>query len=91
MLKGSLNLDLILAVKDLHKYHEENMAMNKVDYTYMARFTRRKVVHMAQARAARIHFNSKTMSDIYTDESGEAKDVRVRYGIIEVDDVLRDL
>ena len=65
--------------------------MNKTDYTYMARFTKRKVVHMAQARAARIHFNTKTMTDIYTDSDGQNKDVRMRYGIIEIDDVLRDL
>ena len=84
-------MDVILAVKDVQAFHEENMAMNKSDYTYMARFTKRKVVHMAQARAARIHFNSKTMPEVYTDSEGNHKDIKVRYGIIEIDDVLRDL
>jgi hypothetical protein len=86
--------DLIVAVKDLKSFHKENMAMNKNHYTYMARMTHGKVVYLAQERAARIHFNHMSLKDMaeLTDEAHDPdKLVNFRYGVIELEDMLRDL
>lgn len=65
------------------------MLMNKKHYTYMAQWTKGKVVHWAQNIAAKAHFNWMTLID--KNEDGSTNTVVYRYGIIQTDDVLRDL
>ena len=38
-------LDLILAVKNTKDFHEANLVQNRHHYTYMAQFTKTKVVN----------------------------------------------
>lgn len=38
-------LDLILAVDDLKKFHEENLALNKKHYTMMNRATKNRALN----------------------------------------------
>jgi hypothetical protein len=85
--------DLILGVKNLKDFHKANMSMNKHHYTYMARMTHGKVVFYAQNYAARIHFNYMTLDDksLPLLPNGDTQKVNFRYGIIELDDVMRDL
>lgn len=72
------------------------MAKNKTDYTYMARFTKAKVVNFFQNKGAKVHFNwikyedpelSKQtgdkeiiVRDIFYDQFMLIKDLR--YGVI---------
>lgn len=80
-------LDLILAVDDAKAWHKENSstAGNKKHYTYMARFTRMRVVNYAQSKAAQVHFNACSV-----DHPEEGK-LNIRYGVINYDDLTRDL
>jgi hypothetical protein len=59
----------------------------------MARFTHGKVVNFAQKYAARVHFNYTALEDQTLPRlpDGQFQKVNIRYGIIELDDMLRDL
>ena len=68
--------------------------MNKNHYTYFVRSTKGKVVHWIQECAARMHFNHMHIDaseHIKQISNGEAKNVKIRYGVIAFDDMLRDL
>ena len=54
---------MILAVENLKDFHKENMAMNKDHYTYMARFTKGRVVTYFQDKGAKMHFNYMKVND----------------------------
>ena len=49
--------DLIMAVDDLSKFHEQNLKSNYYHYTVFGRLTRGRVVQAAQRRGAKCHFN----------------------------------
>ena len=99
MLVGSLlqelpSIDLIMAVDNTKEFHEENLSRNKTHYTYFIRSTKGKLVHKIQDMAARVHFNhTKLTASEHIKElsNGEASQVQIRYGIISLDDMLRDL
>lgn len=81
-----------MAVKDLKSFHKANMAMNKTHYTYMARMTHGRVVNLAQKYAARVHFNMTQIEDQSLPKiDDKPQKVNIRYGIIELDDLARDL
>lgn len=69
------------------------MEMNKKHYTYMARMTHGRVVTYAQNYAAKIHFNNMSIEDSSLPllANGQSQKVNIRYGIIEMDDMMRDL
>ena len=56
-------LDLILAVDNIPKFHEENLKLNKNHYTYMARGTNCRVVNFFQDYGAKVHFNRMKVHD----------------------------
>lgn len=76
----------MIAVEDLKEFHKQNMATNYRDYTYMARFTHGKAVTFFQTKGARVHFNFTTL---LLPESNQS--IKIRYGIVELEDLLRDL
>ncbi len=55
----------------------------------MARMTKGKVVNFFQDKGARIHFNQAPLE--CEDEDGKPKIVDVRYGVVQLDDLRRDL
>lgn len=66
--------------------------MNKNHYTYMAQWTKGWVVDKAQQHAAKVHFNHMSLMDeTLLTKKGEPTKVNIRYGVIEVDDMIRDL
>jgi hypothetical protein len=66
--------------------------MNKDHYTYMARITSGKVVNFFQEHGARIHFNRMTInSDTVPCLKDKCSSINVRYGIVELDAIRRDL
>ena len=82
-----------MAVKDPTEFHEENLAMNKQHYTYMARITKLKVVSLIQTYGARMHFNhcKIDMNKLDLGSDDEQESVNIRYGIIQIEDMMRDL
>lgn len=50
-------MDLILAVEDLKKFHEENHTLNKNHYTMMNRATKNRTLYYFQNKGAKVHFN----------------------------------
>ena len=88
------SIDLIMAVENSRKFHEQNILKNKDHYTFFARSTKYKVVHKIQEFGARMHFNTTTLqnAELVKDLSdGEQDSIKIRYGVIELDDLLRDL
>lgn len=88
-------LDLIIAVDDLKAFHNKNIQkdVNGKDYTYLARMTKGKIVTYFQQKGARVHFNHTslecpTLSKI---TGGEKNLINLRYGIVEFEDMVRDL
>ena len=59
----------------------------------MARSTKGKVVYLASQYAAKVHFNHMTIQDEMAEKltHGKAQTLKIRYGIVDIDDVLRDL
>ena len=58
------------------------------------RSTRGKIVHKIQDMAARMHFNHTTLEQskhIELMSNGSTDKVKIRYGVIQIDDMLRDL
>jgi hypothetical protein len=84
-----------LAVDDLKAFHTENLKKewNRADYTYMARVTKGSVVTYFQTKGARVHFNHMTLDDPVMElmTKGENKQIKLRYGVIEYDDMVRDM
>ena len=71
--------------------------MNKNHYTYMAQFTQCRVVNYFQEHGAKAHFNYMTIKDQDLINKLVGKDfeqrdrIQIRYGVIALDDMLRDL
>ena len=86
-------IDLILAVKDPTEWHKENLEMNKQHYTYMARITHLKVINALQKYGARMHFNFCNLDakQLEWESDDEQESVQIRYGIIQTEDMMRDL
>ena len=83
-----------MAVENSRTWHEENIKANKGHYTLFARSTSGRVVHAIQQYGARMHFNHMKLGDceqIRSLNGGQACPVKIRYGIINLDDMLRDL
>jgi len=58
----------------------------------MARFTHAKVVNFFQNKGAKIHFNFMKVEDPEISELLKRKHmINIRYGIIELEDLKRDL
>lgn len=55
--KATPKLDVILAVEDIEKFHDENLKRNKKHYTMMNRATKNKVLTYFQTKGAKVHFN----------------------------------
>ena len=94
VLKQLPSIDLIMAVENTKAFHEENIQRNKTHYNYFARSTGGKIVHKIQDMGARLHFNHIELSEneqIKEISNGEADKVKIRYGVISLDDMLRDL
>ena len=88
-----------MAVDDIPKFHKDNMHMNKKHYTVFSRFTHGRAVKLAQKYGAKCHFNEISMpiaeftqklEDKY-DFPEDKKEINFRYGIIGVNDLVRDL
>lgn len=91
------SIDLILAVENSQHFHEQNLKRNKDHYTYFARTVGGRAIHKMQEYGARIHFN-EFKTDVRAavnlsedDESMSNGSLKIRYGVIELDDMLRDL
>mmetsp|Transcript_43497 Transcript_43497/g.31316 ORF Transcript_43497/g.31316 Transcript_43497/m.31316 type:complete len:101 (+) Transcript_43497:135-437(+) len=81
-----------MGVKDIKEFHTENLAMNKDHYTLMARFTKAKVVNYFSTKGARVHFNTMKIEDPeMTEMTSKPQFINVRYGVVEFDDLKRDL
>jgi len=91
-----------MAVDDLKEFHHHNMKDNKKHYTIFSRITHGRVVNMVQRRGAKIHFNEILLPNEYNElildgqgksrnASEEPEDVYFRYGIIGLNDMMRDL
>lgn len=67
--------------------------LNRNDYTYMARLTHGKVVTFFQDKGARVHFNYKVFNDPALQHltNGSKSQISLRYGIVQYDDMIRDL
>lgn len=92
------SIDLILAVENTKEFHAENLKRNKKHYTYFVRSTYGFAVHWIQDMAARMHFNHvKLNTSEHTDclrhetEEECPKEINIRYGVIALDDMVRDL
>ena len=83
-----------MAVENTKDFHAENLKRNKEHYTYFVRSTRGLAVHKIQDFGANIHFNNITLKDnehIKEMSNGEQTQAQIRYGVIAIDDMLRDL
>lgn len=85
---------MIIAVDDLKEFHTKNITkeFNRDDYTYLARIAK-PILWNAQKYGTRCHFNHMTIEDSQLEEvsQGSKKEVNLRYGIVEYDDMIRDL
>ena len=86
-------LDLIMAVDNTEKFHAENLKMNKNHYTYMNRATKCHITHKMHKWTAKVHFNEIEMQSDMIEQVSQGKNssIKVRYGVISYDDLLRDL
>ena len=59
----------------------------------MARVTKGRVVCYFQDKGARVHFNEKKIDDAELEKTSEGvnKHLKLRYGIVEYNDMLRDM
>ena len=97
------SIDLILAVKNSKNFHYDNLKKNKSHYTYFARSTHGLAINFIQEYGARIHFNEfkaegKEVLELLSkeEESTSAEPtssqaLKIRYGVIELGDMMRDL
>ena len=88
------SIDLILAVENSQEFHKENIKRNKGHYTYFARSTSGKVVHGIHRIGARMHFNTICLEEnefVKEISGGKTGKVGLRYGVINMNDLLRDL
>ncbi|CAD5119882.1 DgyrCDS8466 [Dimorphilus gyrociliatus] len=75
-------LDIILIVSDAKAFHKENLDRNRKDYSFLKYFGADKISHIQQNYGAKVFFN--TLVPI-----GNKR--MIKYGIIQTDDLLRDL
>ena len=76
-------------------FHTENIKkeVNGKDYTYLARMTKGKIVTYFQKKGARVHFNHASLECPTFNKitKGEKNMINLRYGIVEYEDMVRDL
>ena len=65
--------------------------MNRENYTYLARITKGYPVWFSQKYGARVHFNHMTLECPIQSEMSDNKLITLRYGVVEYNDMLRDL
>ena len=80
--KGKM-LDIIFGVDDPIKWHAENIITNSTHYSVFARHMSTSFLHKLQAAAAGVYYNPFVKL--------EGWDGLVKYGVISVDSLMRDL
>jgi translocator assembly and maintenance protein 41 len=82
--KSQNQIDLILAVNNSFKFHEENLKLNPTHYSFLRYFGASTITRMQETRGARIYFNPyvKFNNDFNT---------LYKYGIISRRHLIRDL
>ena len=82
-----------MAVENSQEFHKENIKQNKKHYTLLARSTGGKVVHGIQRIGARMHFNHISLENEWckVNSGGKCDKLHLRYGVINTNDLLRDL
>ena len=67
--------------------------MNKKHYSYFARSSPRKLLYRTQTMCARMHFNHIELDIESQEKDGQVAQskCKIRYGIINLDDMIRDL
>jgi hypothetical protein len=70
-----------VAVDDLHRFHKENISLNKAHYPYTGRIFKEKFIAFFSKYGARVHFNTFKL------EGGNS----LTYGVIKKQDLLQDL
>jgi len=82
--KNQNQIDLILAVNNSFKFHEENLKINPYHYSFLRYFGASTITRMQETRGARIYFNP------YTKFNNHSNTI-YKYGIISRKDLIRDL
>jgi translocator assembly and maintenance protein 41 len=77
-------IDLILAVNNSFKFHEENLKMNPHHYSFLRHFGASTITRMQETRGARIYFNPYIKFD-------NDSNTMYKYGIISRKHLIRDL
>ena len=82
--KKENQIDLVLAVNDSFKFHEENLKINADHYSFLRHFGPSTITRLQEHRGARIYFNpyAKFQDDPST---------LYKYGIISHRHLIRDL
>ena len=80
--KGKM-LDIVFAVADPTKWHTENIRTNPSHYSVFARHASKSFLHKLQKAAAGVYYNPFVKL--------EGWDGLVKYGVISVDDLKKDL
>ncbi|KAI1724940.1 mitochondrial matrix mmp37 domain-containing protein [Ditylenchus destructor] len=74
-------VDFVLVSRDSLAFHKENLVLNPDHYAFVRRWTGSRNVYVLQTKAARIYYNTLVRS----------KDRIIKYGIIDVQDIVTDL
>jgi translocator assembly and maintenance protein 41 len=77
-------IDLILAVNNSFKFHEENLKLNPSHYSFLKHFGPSTITRMQETRGARIYFNP------YVKFNNDSNTL-YKYGIISRRHLIRDL
>jgi translocator assembly and maintenance protein 41 len=77
-------IDLVLAVNNSNRFHEENLKMNPYHYSFLRHFGVSTITRMQETRGARIYFNP------YVKFNNDLNTV-YKYGIISRKHLIRDL
>lgn len=88
-----------MAVDDSKEFHKKNLSKNKDHYTVISRYSRALDINLLFTNfGAKIHFNEVSMKTPEymkmledSDEEYEEEIIRFRYGVITMDNLLRDL
>eukprot|EP00347_Sterkiella_histriomuscorum_P021408 403334078 len=84
---------LFILSQTLHiEASQENLELNKKHYTYMNRATKNRVLNYFQNKGAKVHFNTIKIEDTEViDQTGKLEYLNLRYGVIQYEDLVRDL
>jgi translocator assembly and maintenance protein 41 len=77
-------IDLILAVNNSFKFHQENLKLNPYHYSFLRHFGASTITRMQETRGAKIYFNP------YVKFSNDPNTV-YKYGVISRRHLIRDL